>query len=932
MKILNPSSTCSNASDKQLALLMTQVNDLQQDLAILTKEVKDFGSSFNSASGNITKLTSDAIEANKVKITKADIDDLKVKLVETGYKTLPTVEANACIGKYDGNVELDIVATAEATVQTIKFKAVNDTVIAMSDSNALVDSIALYNYQGTYYVEAHNNYGKPITFNIHSKGDRYNSTAEIPAKYDTKKDVAIKRAITLAGDVVYDNASELTFTDVIFNNIELLNSMKVEDYVLRANYEVMEQVDEFTQVELHEGFISFNDGACQLTFKDGKLIKAVTDKNFSVVEQGIGIYIKNADTYPFDLKVDYSFSIDEPKITPNIIDLPNAIVLCKEGRTYFNVLSFGEIESEGILLNKEVPIESKGIKDIRLTIRDGVVILKFADNVTGEVLASATITKNTSTNASTMINYSQKQLGLLLKFKENEGGDILIETAIENAKLYYTSTGVKGKALEVNVDTVSTAPMKLSHEVIKQQHVVILGDNSLEYGLIIDGELKAALIPLPGTSSFEDLVISHDLTVNNDTHLLGNTDAKAITATDLTIANNTELNNVTITGTFDTGTAKMTDLTIDNLEVKQDAHVGGMATVDGDVFVTGTSTLSATDIMGDLNISGNIIQSGKPYETHAEQMFVKNNDLILRDEAEAGLGQNETSGLSIYNYDGTKESMHLSVDNKGEARLGRIGKLEPLLTREEEANMQNNSPIVWSTDGRKAKTITVPVNSEGKVLVYNGPDAEPSFEKYSVSASWSGTKAEFDAAKVVEDPEAKNYIQDGAVINITDDQSDCMNVSNAARLGDLNPITSDAVAKLIQTVFDNEHPLYSTYIQADAGDTHNPNTLFNNDMIKSKWQLVNDPDHEYLYSVSTPEEIGYLRNESLPQHTHIYQMVGGNGSGVAAGGNWPREYSATSGVTQVFNEEGKAIPNTVYKSGAKVQPNSRAIGIWERVE
>ena len=949
MKVLKPN--CSGASDKQLALLMQQIDDLQNDFAVLQKEVKDFGSSFNSASASITKLTTDNLTANKAKITSADIELLKAKAEKLGYVELKTVEANPCIGKFKGGLTLDVIATNETgTVQTIKLAAVNNTLIAMSDNESLVNSIKLHNKAGEYFIEAVNVSGKPLTFMIHAASDNYTEKAEIPAVVDETKDVVIKRAITLAGDVVYDNTSELSFTDVIFDNIKLLNTMKVEDYTLKADYPLMEQVDEFTKVEMNEGFISFNNGEAQLTFKNGKLIKAVTGRRFSIVEQGTSVYLKEISTYPIDLKVDYSFSIDEPVITPNIIELPNSLTICKEGRTYFNVLSFGEIESAGILLNKSIEIKSPGLKDVKMNLRDGVVILKIIKSDDGEVLASATVTKNTTTNASTMVNFSQKELGILTHFKEDTVGNFYIETSVDNAILYYTSTGVKGAPLEVSIEPTNLNPMKLDHTVIKQQHTVILGDNSLEYGMIIDGELKASLIPLPGTSSFEDLVISHDLTVNNDTHLLQTTNANILNTKTLNVENATTLNDTTINGNLTAKNATLEDVTLHNLEVNGTAHIGDITTLDSDLFVGGTTTLTDTDVLGNLNITGDIYQQGKAFETHAEQVNVSDNNINLRYDAKTGLGNNEYSGLKVQNFDGNRIDLNLAVDQHGEARLGKTGSvLEPLLTRDEAVDMQNNSPIIWDSTGRKAKTLQVPERSEGKVLVYNGADTAPTFEKYSTAASYTGTKEEFDVDKNITDTDNPKYIEDGSIVNIIGDKLDTITLSSKVNLGDLNPITSDAVAKFAQIIFDNDHPVYSTYTQADPGDEHNPNTLFNNELIKSKWQLVNDPAFEYLYTVSTPEEIGRVRNESVPNikgsvsewgdrtgftpHSHgAFKSLNPNHNNIlpVLGEQVPPNVSyleASFDASKTSSGNGQA-----YKDGAKVRPNSRGIGIWERTE
>lgn len=87
-------------------------------------------------------------------------------------------------------------------------------------------------------------------------------------------------------------------------------------------------------------------------------------------------------------------------------------------------------------------------------------------------------------------------------------------------------------------------------------------------------------------------------------------------------------------------------------------------------------------LKGDLNITGNIIQNGSAYETHAEKVYTKNDYIITRDGAVSGLGNGEFTGILAKKYDGSNDG-HLVFDNQGIARVGDVGDEQPLATREE---------------------------------------------------------------------------------------------------------------------------------------------------------------------------------------------------------------------------------------------------------
>ena len=126
---------------------------------------------------------------------------------------------------------------------------------------------------------------------------------------------------------------------------------------------------------------------------------------------------------------------------------------------------------------------------------------------------------------------------------------------------------------------------------------------------------------------------------------------------------------------------------------------GGM-----DLTALGPTTITGDlDISGDLQVDGDIIQTGAADETHAEQVFSKNDYLVMRDEAVSALAAGSYSGLQVKKYDGTNDC-RLVVDNLGVARVGDINDEQPLATRDEVADMTSGDVVRW--DGVNKKLIT----------------------------------------------------------------------------------------------------------------------------------------------------------------------------------------------------------------------------------
>lgn len=127
-----------------------------------------------------------------------------------------------------------------------------------------------------------------------------------------------------------------------------------------------------------------------------------------------------------------------------------------------------------------------------------------------------------------------------------------------------------------------------------------------------------------------------------------------------------------------------------------------------DSFTLGTGT--ATDITagtatinGTLTVNGNIINTGTNYETHTEEVYSKNDTIILRDGAPGPLTGTQTAGIKAQNYDPEGHVGVLGFDANGVARVGDEGSEQPIATREE--SPAANGIAMWDSATQKFKTV-----------------------------------------------------------------------------------------------------------------------------------------------------------------------------------------------------------------------------------
>lgn len=154
-------------------------------------------------------------------------------------------------------------------------------------------------------------------------------------------------------------------------------------------------------------------------------------------------------------------------------------------------------------------------------------------------------------------------------------------------------------------------------------------------------------------------------------------------------------------------------------DIDPDGDLTNVVTKTGDQTIDGIKTF-----VGKIVADCDIIQLGGNYETHAEQVYSKNDYIVMRDEAVSGLAPGTYSGFQVKKYNGSDDA-RLVVDNEGVARVGDLNDEQPLMTRDEVADMTSGNIVVWDGVNKKAITSTKAVGDlvEGSGNI--GDDTHP---------------------------------------------------------------------------------------------------------------------------------------------------------------------------------------------------------------
>lgn len=138
---------------------------------------------------------------------------------------------------------------------------------------------------------------------------------------------------------------------------------------------------------------------------------------------------------------------------------------------------------------------------------------------------------------------------------------------------------------------------------------------------------------------------------------------------------------------------------------------------DGTQTIAGQKTFSNDTYFKNIYVDGNIVQNGALYETHAEQVYTKNNTIILRDGAVSGLGAEEYAGFTAKLYDGINDGQ-LVFDKDGIARVGDVGNTQAIATREDTPS--DGNVAIWNSATSKFITSTGNTGT-GSIVRANSP-------------------------------------------------------------------------------------------------------------------------------------------------------------------------------------------------------------------
>lgn len=264
------------------------------------------------------------------------------------------------------------------------------------------------------------------------------------------------------------------------------------------------------------------------------------------------------------------------------------------------------------------------------------------------------------------------------------------------------------------------------------------------------GDLTVRQLPNPegemtsGNAVFEENILvckesefDGKLTVCNSAEIADNLNVAKTITTDVINSNNgciktLNSNNVNITNclcidgdttgagaTFtnlkaDTISSKDTNTFIENKLISTDGeiHTPNISVCNIKPYSDNNNTLDVSHnnvSVKNLTVTGNLIQTGSSYDTHAEDLYIKDSCIKLRDGATVAMSNTEKAGLSVLKYNGT-DDMNLFVDNNGIARLGKQSSLQPLTLRNEETSMTNGKLVCWNSADKRVETSTCSVS------------------------------------------------------------------------------------------------------------------------------------------------------------------------------------------------------------------------------
>lgn len=115
-----------------------------------------------------------------------------------------------------------------------------------------------------------------------------------------------------------------------------------------------------------------------------------------------------------------------------------------------------------------------------------------------------------------------------------------------------------------------------------------------------------------------------------------------------------------------------------------------------------TQVVLEVSLAGQVLINGDIIVNGDAYKIDAEEISTTEQTITLRSDATLGMPIGSYAGFIIKLYDGVNDGM-IVIDNHGTLRIGDVGDLQPVMTREE--SPWNNGFLYYNDSTNRAETL-----------------------------------------------------------------------------------------------------------------------------------------------------------------------------------------------------------------------------------
>jgi hypothetical protein len=173
----------------------------------------------------------------------------------------------------------------------------------------------------------------------------------------------------------------------------------------------------------------------------------------------------------------------------------------------------------------------------------------------------------------------------------------------------------------------------------------------------------------------------------------------AVNTKTVTLPNETELSVVEEgSGTW------VTDIEVDDHEVTLSRSDTTTAKITvGELEVVKASGVSNGNVLigNDLTVSGNLTVSGTTTTLNTETVNIKDNLIQINSNQEGTPSSSLIGGLEVNRGDETNYQF-VFVEATDDFRIGQVGDLQPVLTRDETTNLAEGDILVWDATGNKA--------------------------------------------------------------------------------------------------------------------------------------------------------------------------------------------------------------------------------------